>query len=565
MKPAKIALIAALTEAAKTRLGQARPQAKKQGAFAPFAALLEALLASSAGSKAQPAKGRAWPTSFVATRNALPKGRNEQPAASASTQSSKAPFVPHGRRLERAAPKAGAVPGQGPGRWARHTAEAQPQAVQPEALAPAPAASAKEASRGLRATDSARFSGKAHQQRGSQPQKTKPDAAEAQLGASVALPVTAAVEAKAMSKADASAPLRVPASRTAPLQPKAPATVQAPVALAASAQETPRAWRAFSAQRSEPQAHGQALMASRQKGSASEPAPVPQHAGHDRKNRLVEHRSAPLQLPEQTHGKEALSERAAAQLAPASKVEPEMRAKAAALQHARPTKASAHAPSAFPRRAAVIEKRIAPAPLPARSEGAPTQQAGAPSASYALPQPTPRSEAPSAPIQTDPGPSEGPIAATTLPGDAASGPSAASTPQSEPAPRAWTPQQALLQLAAWAKAGRHSVMLQLDPPHLGHVQARISVDHERKVHIWVALQEAHARPLLEAQLPALREALASQGMQLGSFAFDGGQGQGSARQSPMPRPASAPLAEEKANASALELRPSVRRGVDLRI
>ncbi len=101
----------------------------------------------------------------------------------------------------------------------------------------------------------------------------------------------------------------------------------------------------------------------------------------------------------------------------------------------------------------------------------------------------------------------------------------ASAPQ--PVARAW---EGLVQAVV---RGERVLEMQLDPPHLGKLHARIALDEGRHVHVWIAAG-AEARHLIAAQLPQLREALEAQGFVLGSFVCADQEHQGGGRRHDAP-------------------------------
>ncbi|GEM_PF-5246216 len=70
---------------------------------------------------------------------------------------------------------------------------------------------------------------------------------------------------------------------------------------------------------------------------------------------------------------------------------------------------------------------------------------------------------------------------------------------------------------------QHEAILSLDPPHLGHLQVHLSTTRQNLNALFVS-PYPDVRQALEAALPALRQALAQQGVALaGAFVADGGR------------------------------------------
>ena len=71
------------------------------------------------------------------------------------------------------------------------------------------------------------------------------------------------------------------------------------------------------------------------------------------------------------------------------------------------------------------------------------------------------------------------------------------------------------QKVAWiARDGGHTAHIRLDPPELGSLTVKVSVDSDSNTQISFVAATPQARDLLEGQMGRLREMLAQQGMDL---------------------------------------------------
>ncbi|SBS24933.1 Flagellar hook-length control protein FliK [Marinomonas aquimarina] len=78
---------------------------------------------------------------------------------------------------------------------------------------------------------------------------------------------------------------------------------------------------------------------------------------------------------------------------------------------------------------------------------------------------------------------------------------------------------------SWAsKEGLKTAHIHLDPPELGSLTVKISVDHESNAHVSFVASSAQARDALEGQMQRLREMLQQQGVELDSVDVEVSQG-----------------------------------------
>ena len=79
-----------------------------------------------------------------------------------------------------------------------------------------------------------------------------------------------------------------------------------------------------------------------------------------------------------------------------------------------------------------------------------------------------------------------------------------------------------------AKEGFKTAHIHLDPPELGSLTVKISVDHDANAHVSFVASSAQAKEALEGQMQRLREMLQQQGVELDSVDVEVSQGNGQA-------------------------------------
>jgi|GEM_PF-6788277 len=92
--------------------------------------------------------------------------------------------------------------------------------------------------------------------------------------------------------------------------------------------------------------------------------------------------------------------------------------------------------------------------------------------------------------------------------------------------RLWQPQEAMIEIARSARDGQFRLEMQLNPEHLGKIHVSLTADGNRQVQVHLVVDQSASRQLLEQNLPHLRQALAQQGLNLGDFSMQSGQGGG---------------------------------------
>jgi len=92
------------------------------------------------------------------------------------------------------------------------------------------------------------------------------------------------------------------------------------------------------------------------------------------------------------------------------------------------------------------------------------------------------------------------------------------------------------QKVAWvAREGGHTAHIRLDPPELGSLTVKISVDNDSNTQVSFLAATPQARDLLESQMSRLRDMLAQQGMDLSKADVDVSQQDASGTQRQMER------------------------------
>jgi len=91
--------------------------------------------------------------------------------------------------------------------------------------------------------------------------------------------------------------------------------------------------------------------------------------------------------------------------------------------------------------------------------------------------------------------------------------------------KAFSANEAMLEIVRSAKDGSTTLELQLEPAHLGKVQITIQMDAAKQIQVAISMDQAASRQALEQHLPQLRSMLAQQGLDLGSFSMQMNQQQ----------------------------------------
>lgn len=101
------------------------------------------------------------------------------------------------------------------------------------------------------------------------------------------------------------------------------------------------------------------------------------------------------------------------------------------------------------------------------------------------------------------------------------------TMHSLPENQAW-PSEMASKVSWVAKEGFKTAHIQLDPPELGSLTVKVSMDQDSNTHVSFIASSAHARDALEGQIQRLRDMLQQQGVELDSVDVEVSQGNGQA-------------------------------------
>ncbi|WP_067099751.1 flagellar hook-length control protein FliK [Marinomonas atlantica] len=96
-----------------------------------------------------------------------------------------------------------------------------------------------------------------------------------------------------------------------------------------------------------------------------------------------------------------------------------------------------------------------------------------------------------------------------------------------PNTQAWSSE--MTSKVSWVvKEGFKTAHIQLDPPELGSLTVKVSIDQDSNTHVSFVASSAHAKEALEGQMQRLRDMLQQQGMDLGSVDVEVSQDNGQA-------------------------------------
>jgi flagellar hook-length control protein FliK len=92
--------------------------------------------------------------------------------------------------------------------------------------------------------------------------------------------------------------------------------------------------------------------------------------------------------------------------------------------------------------------------------------------------------------------------------------------QSMPTSGPWPVTAAMQQIGHAAGQGKFQLELTLTPAHLGKVQVILESDANKQIHVHLIIDQPASRQPIEQHLPALRQALADQGLNMDSFSME---------------------------------------------
>ncbi len=97
-------------------------------------------------------------------------------------------------------------------------------------------------------------------------------------------------------------------------------------------------------------------------------------------------------------------------------------------------------------------------------------------------------------------------------------------------------------IAQSARDGKTRLEIQLEPAHLGKIHVSLQTDAAKQLQVHLIADQNSTRQAIEQQLPALRQALAQQGLDLSGFSMGShGDGNPFQEQPSTPGPAIEPM------------------------
>jgi len=97
----------------------------------------------------------------------------------------------------------------------------------------------------------------------------------------------------------------------------------------------------------------------------------------------------------------------------------------------------------------------------------------------------------------------------------------------------WSVAAAMQEIGHAASQERYRLELNLDPAHLGKIKVYLDSDANKQIQVHLVVDQSASRQIIEQHLPALRQALAQHGLDMGGFSMDSHhdqEGQASASQ-----------------------------------
>jgi len=89
----------------------------------------------------------------------------------------------------------------------------------------------------------------------------------------------------------------------------------------------------------------------------------------------------------------------------------------------------------------------------------------------------------------------------------------------------WSIPAAMQEVGRAAAQGRFHLELKLEPAHLGKIQVFLESDASKQIQVHLVVDQSASRQIIEQQLPHLRQILAQNGLNMGSFSMASHQGQ----------------------------------------
>ncbi len=89
----------------------------------------------------------------------------------------------------------------------------------------------------------------------------------------------------------------------------------------------------------------------------------------------------------------------------------------------------------------------------------------------------------------------------------------------------WSVAAAMQEIGHAASQERYRLELNLDPAHLGKIKVYLDSDANKQIQVHLVVDQNASRQIIEQHLPALRQALAQHGLDMGGFSMDSHHGQ----------------------------------------
>ena len=98
-------------------------------------------------------------------------------------------------------------------------------------------------------------------------------------------------------------------------------------------------------------------------------------------------------------------------------------------------------------------------------------------------------------------------------------------PQTQTNSGPWSVTAAMQEIGRAASQERYRLELNLDPAHLGKIKVYLDSDANKQIQVHLVVDQNTSRQIIEQHLPALRQALAQHGLDMGGFSMDSQQNQ----------------------------------------
>jgi len=99
-------------------------------------------------------------------------------------------------------------------------------------------------------------------------------------------------------------------------------------------------------------------------------------------------------------------------------------------------------------------------------------------------------------------------------------------PQTPSSSGPWSVSAAMQEIGHAASQERYRLELNLDPAHLGKIKVYLDSDANKQIQVHLVVDQSASRQIIEQHLPALRQALAQHGLDMGGFSMNSQHEQG---------------------------------------